>query len=159
MLPYMECSFIEMKFNNNKYLIGGIYRVPNTSINCFIEKLNSLIEPLKSSHKIILLGDYKIILLGDYNINLLKNYKFKDSFELSLQSNYLIPTIVSATRVAAKKQDNQEVTSATLIDNILINYDVKYQSGIIETSITDHYSIYNSSRNLKKYINNNSNTF
>ena len=32
--------------------------------------------------------------------------------------------------------------SETLIDNIIINYNMKYQSGIIETSITDHYSIY-----------------
>ena len=60
MLPYIECSFIEMKYNNNKYLIGGIYRVPNTNIDCFLEKLNSIIEPLKSSHKMILLGDYNI---------------------------------------------------------------------------------------------------
>ena len=56
MLPYMECSFIEMIYNNDKYLIGGIYRVPNTNIDCFLEKLNSIIEPLKSSHKMILLG-------------------------------------------------------------------------------------------------------
>merc|ERR1712055_791138 len=77
MLPYIECSFIEMKYNN-KYLIGGIYRVPNTNIDCFLEKLNSIIEPLKSSHK--------LILLGDYNINLLKNDKYKNSFELPMQS-------------------------------------------------------------------------
>ena len=134
MEPYIECSFIEMKFNNNKYLIGGIYRVPNTGIDKFLEELNSIIEPLKSSHK--------LILLGDYNINLLKDDKHKNDFELSLQSNYLIPTILSATRVEIKIKNNQEVLSATLIDNILINYDMKYQSGIIETSITDHYSIY-----------------
>ena len=76
MLPYIECSFIEIKHNNNNYLIGGIYRVPNTNIDCFIEKLNSVVEPLKSS--------FKMVLLGDYNINLLKNYRHKNSFELSL---------------------------------------------------------------------------
>ena len=130
----MECSFIEMIYNNDKYLIGGIYRVPNTNIDCFLEKLNSIIEPLKSSHK--------LILLGDYNINLLKNDKYKNSFELSLQSNYLIPTILSATRVETKIKNNEEVLSETLIDNIIINYNMKYQSGIIDTTITDHYSIY-----------------
>ena len=83
MLPYIEFSFLEMKYNNNKNLIGGIYRVPNTNIDCFLEKLNSIVEPLKSS--------YKMVLLGDYNINLLKNEKYKNSFELSLQLNYLIP--------------------------------------------------------------------
>ena len=145
METYIECSFIEMKFNNDKYLIGGIYRVPNTGIDKFIEKLNKIIEPLKSSHK--------LILLGDYNINLLKDDKHKNDFELSLQSNYLIPTILSATRVEIKIKNNQEVLSATLIDNILINYDMKYQSGIIETSITDHYSIYIIIPEIKKIIN------
>ena len=134
MLPYMECSFIEMKYNNIKYLIGGIYRVPNTNIDSFLTNFNSIIEPLKSTHK--------IILLGDYNIDLLKNDKYKNDFELCLQSNYLMPTILSATRVATKIINNQEVTSETLIDNIMINYNMEYQSGIIETSITDHYSIY-----------------
>ena len=60
MLPYMECSFIEIKYNNQKYLIRGIYRVPNTNIDRFLEKFNSIIEPLKSTHKITLLGYYNI---------------------------------------------------------------------------------------------------
>ena len=110
-----------------------------------IEKLNSIIEPLKSSHK--------LILLGDYNINLLKDDKHKNDFELSLQSNYLIPTILSATRVEIKIKNNEEVLSETLIDNTIINYDMKYQSGIIETSITDHYSIYIIIPEIKKIIN------
>ena len=134
MLPYMECSFIETIYNNQKYLIGGIYRVPNTNIERFLTQFNSIIEPLKASHK--------IILMGDYNIDLQKNDKYKNDFELCLQTNYLMPTILSATRVATKVINNQTVTSETLIDNIIINYDMEYQSGIIETSITDHYSIY-----------------
>ena len=32
-LPHMECSFIEIKYNNFKYLIGGIYRIPDTNID------------------------------------------------------------------------------------------------------------------------------
>ena len=130
----MECSFIEIKYNNLKYLIGGIYRVPNTNIDSFLAKFNSIIEPLKSTHK--------MILLGDYNIDLHKNDKYKNDFELCLQSNYLMPTIFSDTRVANKVINNQEVTTKTLIDNIMINYDMEYQSGLIDTSITDHYSIY-----------------
>ena len=134
MLPHMECLFIEMKFDNQLYLIGGIYRIPKTSINSFIDHFNKLIEPLKSTHK--------LILLGDYNIDLKRNDNYKNEFELCLQSNYLIPTILKATRVATKILNDQEITSETLIDNILINYNTNYQSGIIESSITDHYSIY-----------------
>ena len=93
-LPYMECSFIEMKYNNQNYLIGGIYRIPNTNIYSFIDRLNRLLEPLKITHK--------IILLGDYNINLLKNDNHKNEFEMCMQSNYLMPTILSPTRVAIR---------------------------------------------------------
>ncbi|CAL4063742.1 unnamed protein product, partial [Meganyctiphanes norvegica] len=134
MLPYMECSFIELKFNNQNYLIGGIYRIPDTDTDHFIDKFNSILEPIKSTHK--------IILLGDYNIDLQKNDSHKNNFEICLQSNYLIPTILSATRVASKIQNDQEIISETLIDNIFINHNMHYQSGIIESSITDHYSIY-----------------
>ena len=134
MTPFAECSFIEMKFNNHKYLIGGIYRTPDTDIVEFMENFNCKIEPLKSSHK--------IILLGDFNIDLLKNDRNKHYFELCLQSNYLLPTILSPTRVATRMINNKEITTKTLIDNILINHNIQYQSGIIETSITDHYSVY-----------------
>ena len=54
-----------------------------------------------------------------------------------------MPTILSATRMAAKVINNETVTSKTLIDNIIINYDMEYQSDIIETGINDHYSIIN----------------
>ena len=92
MLPFIECSFIEIIYNHQKYLIGGIYRIPNTSIDLFIEQLNNIIEPLKSTHK--------MILLGDYNIDLLRNDNNKNNFEICLQSNYLVSTIFSPTRVA-----------------------------------------------------------
>ena len=138
MLPFMECSFIELKYNNQKYLIAGIYRIPDTNIDLFIEDFNNLIEPLKTS--------YKLILLGDYNIDLLKNNSHKNKFEICLQSNYLIPTIFSATRVEFKDFINEDniITedTSTLIDNIFINNNIEYQSGIIETDISDHYSTF-----------------
>ncbi len=40
-LPFMECCFIEINFNNKKYLIAGIYRVPNTDIKLLIAKFPS----------------------------------------------------------------------------------------------------------------------
>ena len=135
MQPFMECSFIEIHFNNTKYLIGGIYRPPNTDINLFTEHFNSLIEPLNSSHK--------LILLGDYNVDLLTNNSTKNNFEICMQSNYLTPTILAPTRVAlSMAQNGQEMISETLIDNIFINQNMKFMSGIVESSITDHYPIY-----------------
>ncbi|CAL4059458.1 unnamed protein product [Meganyctiphanes norvegica] len=121
-------------YRNENYIIGGIWRVPDTDTDHFINQFNSILEPIKSTHK--------IILLGDYNIDLQKNNSHKNNFEICLQSNYLIPTILSATRVASKIQNDQEIISETLIDNIFINHNMNYQSGTIESNITDHYSIY-----------------
>ena len=141
-LPYMECCFIEINFNNKKYLIAGMYRIPNTDINLFLEKFNEIIEPLKISSE--------VIVLGDFNINLLKDDVYKNSFELCLQSNYLVPTIVEPTRIATKTLENgQQVTTKTLIDNILIKPNITHLSGLIESCITDHFPVYISIPEIK----------
>ena len=134
-LPYMECCFIEIHFNNKTYIIAGIYRIPDTDINLFLEKFNEIIEPLKVSSE--------VIVLGDYNINLLKDDIYKNSFENCLQSNYLVPTILAPTRIATKTlQSGQQVTTKTLIDNIIIKPNINNLSGLIESCITDHYPVY-----------------
>ena len=71
---------------------------------------------------------------------------------MCLQSNYLMPTIFSPTRVASRIVNGQVTTSETLIDNIFINHNIQYQSGVIETSITDHYSIYISIPEMSKTV-------
>ena len=134
-LPYMECCFIETMFNNKKYIIAGMYRIPNTNINFFIEKFNEIIEPLKSS--------FEVIILGDFNINLFNDDINKNLFEICLQSNYLIPTILGATRIATKTLNNgQIVSSKTLIDNAIIKFNMKHSSGLIDSFISDHFPIY-----------------
>ena len=141
-LPFMECCFIEINFNNKKYMIAGIYRIPNTDPKLFLDKLNETIEPMKMNAE--------VILLGDFNINLLNDDHCKNSFELCLQSNYLIPTILSPTRVATKTlQNGQQVTTRTLIDNILIKPNITHSSGLIESYISDHYPIYISLPEIK----------
>ena len=94
-----------------------------------------ILEPLKSSHE--------IIILGDFNINLFNDDSNKNMFEYCLQSNYLMPTILGATRVAEIKHQNGRITtSRTLIDNILIKANMKHISGVIETDLSDHFPIY-----------------
>ena len=63
--PFMEALFIEVFFNNRKYMIGLIYRVTNTNINSFIDGLNEMIEPIENKHEVILMGDFNIDLLQD----------------------------------------------------------------------------------------------
>ena len=112
-----------------------MYRIPNTNINLFTEKFNEIIEPLRSSHE--------LIVLGDFNINLRNDDSHKRLFEICLQSNYLIPTIFAPTRVATKTlQNGQTITSETLIDNILIKANLSCTSGLIDTNISDHFPIH-----------------
>ena len=78
-----------------------MYRTPNTNTKLFIEKFNEIIEPLKSSHE--------IIILGDFNINLLNDNSNKNMFEYCIQSKYLMPTTLGATRVSVKEATKLKV--------------------------------------------------
>ena len=80
-LPYLETLFIELTFNNKLYIVGVIYRIPNTNVNVFNEILNEIIEPLKNSHE--------IILVGDFNVCLMKENNQTNNFRNSLISNNL----------------------------------------------------------------------
>ncbi|CAL4085424.1 unnamed protein product, partial [Meganyctiphanes norvegica] len=79
---------------------------------------------------------------GDYNICLQQNNCHKIELQNTMQSNSLYPTILAPTRVASIMRDGQLVTTNSLIDNIYLNTQSKFQSGILEVSISDHYPIF-----------------
>ena len=133
-LPYLEAIFIEVNYNNKLYLVGITYRVPNTNVNSFIDKINGIIEPIKNK--------YEVILVGDFNICLMKDNNHTNSFRNSLISNNLFPTILEPTRVASVHSNGQQITTETLIDNIFVNTQLDFKSGLIYSSISDHYPVY-----------------
>ncbi|CAL4060163.1 unnamed protein product [Meganyctiphanes norvegica] len=134
MLPFVETLFIEVPHNNKTFLIGVIYRIPNTSIDLFNDTINSLIEPIKNEHE--------IILVGDFNICLMKENSHTREFRNCMQSNSLFPTILEATRVANVLRNGDYQVTQTLIDNIFINDKLNHKSGLIYSSISDHYPIF-----------------
>ena len=131
--PIAECIFIELMHENKKYLIGGIYRVPNTNVEEFCDTINRLIEPHRS---------YEIVLLGDFNICLLQDNCQKQMLQNYMQMNSLFPTILTPTRVASVLRDGQLTTTKTLIDNIYLNTQNNFISGTLEVSISDHYPVF-----------------
>ena len=134
MLSFIETLFIEVLINQKKYIVGLIYRVPNENIDIFNDTLNNILEPIKNSNE--------VILLGDFNIDLLKDNDFSKEFRTMLQSNYLVPTILEPTRVASVNRNGETIVSETLIDNIFINRSTDFKSGLIYSSISDHYPVF-----------------
>ena len=119
----MEISFVRKK----NIICGVIYRQHNTP-ELFQQYFDEAIEKFTASGK-------HIYICGDYNIDLLKVGKssYSNDFLMSLQSCCLVPTIDKPTRVRR--------TSATLIDNILVNTPEQVSvSGNIISDISDHFS-------------------
>ena len=115
-------------------MLGIVYRTPNTNPNTFIDYLDSLIEPFKSS--------YELIIMGDFNICMLRNNNISSSFVNRMHTHTLFPTILEATRVATVLRNGEYHTTETLIDNIFINKETQFRSGLLHLSISDHYPIF-----------------
>ena len=151
MLPFIETLFIEFIINDKKYMLGTVYRTPNTNVNTFIDYLDNLIEPLKTS--------YELIILGDFNICMLQDNNFSRNFVNRMHTHLLFPTILEATRVATVFRNGEYKTTETLIDNIFINKQIQYKSGLLHVSISDHYPIFisisqniNDKENTNKFV-------
>ena len=136
-----EGLFLDLEFDSNTLIIGNIYRPPrnnnnNLSVENFIKELKPVVENISKANK-------NIVISGDFNIDLLKlnqRDKYSEFFDLMLSSGFL-PKITLPTRFARK--------SASLIDQIFVknndlvqNQDSK--SGIIHSSISDHYAAFTS---------------
>ena len=133
-----DCLFIEIEnLNKNKILFGNIYRTPG-AIDDFNEDLNSLLNSVKNNYS-------QIIITGDFNINLI-NINTQETAALfmdSMMSSGLLPNITLPTRISPD--------SATLIDNIFTTKNLTpNKSGIIESSISDHYPQFISYNNIRK---------
>ena len=112
MLPFIETLFIEVPHKSKTFLIGVIYRTPDTNVELFNDKINNLIEPIRNN--------YDIVLVGDFNICLLKDDHCTQPFWNCMQANSLFPTILEATRVANISRSGINHITRTLIDNIFI---------------------------------------
>ena len=133
----METGFVEIKTNTTKMILGSIYRPPNTDPTEFIQKVNTIFKQAEKITKHIAIG-------LDHNLDLLKCEQHKPTQEFleMLYDNNMIPTITKPTRITT--------SSATLIDNIIINLDLSEQtiSGIIEDNISDHLPCFVTIREL-----------
>ena len=132
----MESVFIEVEKSifgtSSNLVIGVIYRMPDSSVEIFNDRMNDWLNIIQREKKIC-------YFLGDLNLDLLRNEEHRptSTFLDILYSYNVYPLISKPTRVTAN--------SATLIDHILTNnFDVqcKHKQGIWCNSITDHYAVF-----------------
>lgn len=110
----------------NRAVIVTVYRSPTGDTDTFLERLNKIIDNIDK--KFI---RHKKIICGDFNICLLKESHLANRFRDVLRQNNFTQTIREPTRVTKK--------SATLIDNIFVNYNDSLQGVILYTALSDHY--------------------
>nr|XP_053634311.1 uncharacterized protein LOC128689840 [Cherax quadricarinatus] len=103
----------------------NIYRVPQSNIYHFSEKLGNMIT---DAH----MNKDHLLLTGDFNINILHDqYPQVTEFTNTMSNCLLIPAIFKPTRITE--------TSISLIDHIWINTISPLKSGIVTDNTTDHY--------------------
>ena len=127
---HYESIFIEIKTNNNTFIIGSIYKPPNSNIDSFNDELLSILNSTSREIK-------NSIIMGDFNLNLINtNSRQVNDFTNNTYATGFYPTISKPTRIANH--------SATIIDNIFTNITQhKIHSGILHTDISDHLPIFN----------------
>ena len=128
---FYESQVLKVFVGNKFKLIVNLYRVPNTRIELFIDKVNNLLLALK------FLNSEEIIIAGDFNINLIRfnEHALTNDFLNTLISHSFLPLISLPSRITQ--------TSANLIDNIFSNKQTNsFESGLIYSSISDHLPVF-----------------
>ena len=123
-----ECIFIELILGkkSKNFIIGELYRRPNTNVDAFIEWYSRLLTNIDKENKNVLIGmDHNLDLLKMNTINYIDNF-----FNVNLNAKYT-PCILVPTRVTH--------STATLIDNIFIKCDLEHESCVLVNDCSDHY--------------------
>ena len=129
----IECVFGEVSPISGrkcKYVVGAIYRPPNTCCGDFLNKLDRILYNIHSQNTVC-------YLMGDFNLNLIyfATHQPTNLFLLSLYASSFHPCIDKPTRIT--------INSSTLIDNIFSNScHNNLISGILYCDISDHLPIF-----------------
>lgn len=128
-LPHIQSLFINIT-QPHKCIIGLVYRPPNENVGAFLQSMEFILESL------IAVRELRCYIMGDMNLNLL-NYNENNvhNYINLFFSHMFFPTITKPTRVTK--------TCASLLDHVWTNDLQNYQSsGIIFTSISDHFPVF-----------------
>jgi hypothetical protein len=118
-------------------MLGNIYKPPKSNNN--LENVNQFLSELEPILADLVNCNNEIIVSGDFNLDLLKlhNRLTSANFIQKMLSYGLMPKITLPTRIGTH--------SATLIDNIFCKFTkntINTDSGIIYSSISDHFPVF-----------------
>ena len=104
-----ESIFVEIDHNSHVFIVGEIYRVPNTNKLESIQRYEALLSQLSNFNGNVIVGT-------DHNFNLLNIEHHGNTQQLlnTFISAVFVPTITKATRISHG--------SSTLIDNLYVKY-------------------------------------
>ena len=115
---------------NESYVIGGIYRHPNGTVNHFVNDLENTLVKFDNKTTIIIAGDMNVDLIKFENDNTI-------NYLTTLLSNQYLPYVTLPTRITD--------FSATCIDHIFVRFAKNHKSqlnqimsGIFYCDITVH---------------------
>lgn len=125
-----ENKWLSFKINNQKIILGGLYRHPSGEIDHFNDALKNTLNKIDDNTLAIVLGDINIDLINEDDSK--RNNYLNNFFE-----HNFIPCITLPTRITHH--------SATLSDHIFIKTPIKLiqnkcSSGNLITDISDHLS-------------------
>ena len=122
----IEVCTVEIHFENNSFVLIGIYRPHSDTIENFSTHLETLLsDPLLSGKNCILMGDLNICILKDSIQN--------NNFSNLLYRFHFCPVITKVTRFPMR-----ETETPSLLDHIWINKTCSYVAGILDLDFTDH---------------------
>ena len=124
-----ESVFVEINTGGKNYVIGEVYRIPNTNEQSFLQHYESIVKQVNMENKELLVG-------SDQNLNLLQaasNKNIQNFLDINY-SNGLLPVILKPTRIT--------YDTATLIDNFYTSNRDSHKSAILTIDISDHLPIF-----------------
>jgi len=141
--PGCENLWLQLDTNNsNTFVIGVVYRHPNSNYEDFLDKLDVTIAKLSATSS-------KYYICGDFNIDLLKYHENKrvEAYVHMLHSYgcYIVPNYPT----------RDTPNSSTLIDHIYTNNaSDDLQNFILVHDISDHYPLYVSAGSINPKVHN-----
>ena len=126
----VESTYVEITGKNKKkYVVGSLYRSPNTDESPLINHLSNTINRIKAEH-----NNKEIIMGMDHNMDLIKSqhHTATGQFLDMMLKNCMLPTITRPSRITRN--------SATLIDNVFISEHLqkRFDSCLLIDDTTDH---------------------